>query len=170
MVTRPFDTPNSSVKASAVQKVAPPSISTRNDSGRKAMDTRPTEIGCHLRASVRSQMRPATWAKPLREARNTAVASASPVASKIGTRCTASAPNTTAVVAPINPNSTMPMVRAVPSSGGSAGLAPASLAACAGPSWSRRASPNQCNGKQTRKLTAANTSSVVRQPTLALSS
>ena len=110
-------------------------------------------------------MRPATWAKPLSEARNTAVASASPVASRIGTRCTASAPNTTAVAAPIKPNSTMPMVRAAPSSGGSAG------AAAAGGGCIRRddirvpaRQPEPVQRQATQRLMAANTRSVVRQP------
>ncbi len=163
MVTRPLATPNSSVKLSAAQKLAPPSISTRNDSGMQAIDTRPTSIGCHARASVRSQMRPTTCATPFSEARNTAAVPARPVASRIGTRCTASAPNTTALAATIRLNRAMAMVREVPSRVVVAAIGVLAAADAVGSgtaATSRRASPTQCSGRQTRRFMAAKISSV----------
>jgi len=97
--------PNSKVKASADAKLPPPSISKMNESGMSNIETRPTSIGCHWRASVRSQMRPTTCAMPLSEAIATATPAASLEASNIATRCTAMAPNTTALAATMRLNS-----------------------------------------------------------------
>src|SRR5215472_5199572 len=52
IVTRPLAMPNSKVKASADAKLPPPSISKMNESGVSNIETRPTSIGCHWRASV----------------------------------------------------------------------------------------------------------------------
>jgi hypothetical protein len=127
IVTSPLEMPNSKVKTSGAVTVAPPASNARNDSGMMAMETRPTSIGCHLRATVRSQIRPATCATPLSEAIQTATTGVSPDASRTGTKCAAMAPKTTALAATITPNSSMARVRAAPCS--AAAPAPGSVAA-----------------------------------------
>jgi len=158
--------PNSKVKASADAKLPPPSISKMNESGMSNIETRPTSIGCHWRASVRSQMRPTTCAMPLSEAIATATPAASLEASNIATRCTAMAPNTTALAATMRLNSNIANRRAAPSRGALVPTAAPSGARTrdAGASASRRARPAQCSGAQTNRFAAANISSVPRQP------
>jgi hypothetical protein len=58
--------------------------------------------------------------------------------------------------------------RVLPSSGGPSGDATGPPAGAALRSDSRRASPNQCNGKQTARLMTANTTRVCRQPSCSL--
>jgi hypothetical protein len=129
-----------------------------------ATETRPTSIGCHLRASVRSQMRPATWATPLSDAIQTAVAEARPDASKRGTGCAAKAPKTIALAAPqtaawpafgLGPQveahlHQRPWQRKVVLAGPAAALAPAQA--------------NPIRDARTKRLMAAKITCVVRHP------
>ena len=170
MVTRPLETPNSRVKASAVQKLAPPSISTRNDSGMKAIDTRPTSMGCQAARQRRGpRCGPPPARRPSARRGTRRGAAARPVASRIGTRCTASAPNTTALAATIRLNrrhgdGARGALRAVAAA---AAAAASAAAARARPAPRFRGAPGRTNAAAGRpaRLMAAKISSVVRQPT-----
>src|SRR5262249_43707190 len=84
IVSSPFETPNSSVKASAVPKLLDPS-SIANERGKTTIEIRPRFIGSRFLPNAISARRPATCANPFIEASVTAAVRPTPDASIKGT-------------------------------------------------------------------------------------
>src|SRR5262249_10412106 len=166
MVITPCDAPMRRVNVTTSGRLPVPSNSNTRDGGRTPSANRATVIARRLRPKTISTTRPPNWATPFSEAIQTATAVASPAASSNATSWTDTTPNTYALSDMISVKSAMAIDRTRPSSGGpSADTRPAVVAPLARSGGSRRASPNQCSGRQMTRLMTANSTSVWRQPT-----
>ena len=153
------------MKARIAWKLPPENNSSRKEAGSTAMAMRPTAMARSRLPNRSSTTRPPNWAKPFIEATQTATPAASPAASSSGTSCTVMTPKTKPFSDITSAKSAIPSTRTRPASGGPSREARAcSSGEVASPAGSWRARPYQFNGRQTRRLIAANIISVSRQP------